>query len=360
MAKRYRRTKKRRKGSNSSWRVLKQRFHLRKRLRRFGLALLVFSSVLLTLVAVHLWGYFGQPFAGAAGQFGIDGSWDGRQPLNLLWLEISTEGESAPLKNFSVVSLNPTSGRFTIFTLPLEYEVSIPLHGSRPLRSIYELGNLLEPEQGVELAAKRASYLLGISIDGYLVMSTSGLQELVGYFGTDDLKSCLSFRNLVHFPQILNIAREHLRTNLSLAELVRVIHYLWRVRPDRMRTVGLQSKVLSDQDVVDSLVGPAVRDEMLVAERLKIQVLNGTYKPGLASFVGRVVRNMGGEVIRVGNYERQDLTRGFLVLDESGSYTAKRFARAFGVVDGRPSHSSAERRADVTIVLGSEECERIF
>jgi len=335
---------------------LRKRFQLKKRFRQFGLAFLVFSSVLLTLGAIHLWSYFGQPFAGAAETFGVEGSWDGQQPLNLLWVEVS----ETKIANLSVISLNPTSGRFSVFNLPLEYEVELPSQDRQSLQAVYQAGDSAEPRRGVALAAKSASYLLGVSVDGYLVVSASGLQQLAHYLGDGPLKSYFSVKSIVRLPQILVLARDHLQTSLSLGELARVVYFLWQVRSDRVRTIDFDPQRLVDQDIVDGLVGPLVRDETLVGGQLKIQVLNGTYKTGLASHVSRVIRNMGGEVVRVGNYERQDLTKGFLILDETGSYTAKRLSRAFGVSGSHPPKTSAEKRADITIVLGLEDYERIF
>jgi len=66
-----------------------------------------------------------------------------------------------------------------------------------------------------------------------------------------------------------------------------------------------------------------------------------------------VVRNIGGEVIRVGNFERQDLVKGYLLM-ESGSYTTSRLARIFGVSDSRPPREGSESRANITLILGSE------
>lgn len=367
MARKYRKTKRRR-SSDTSWKSLKKRFQIRKRVRHFGLVLLVFSSVLLTLGAIYAWHYLSQPFASAAETFGTTVSWDGQQPLNLLWLEVEeSEGEAVPLANLSVISLNPTSDHLTVFTLSLNYTINLSAslaggleQGDHQLHTVYGAGNLMEPKQGVELAAKAASYLLGVSIDGYLVVESSGLQQLGEHLGESDLKGYFTIGNVTQLPRVLLLARRYLRTNLSLGELARVVYFLCRVRSDRVKVIELDGDILADPGTVDTIVAPLVQDEGLVSERLKVQVLNGTVKPGLATFVARVVRNMGGEVIRVGNYERQDLTKGFLILNESGSYTAKRLARMFGVVDSHPPRSSVEKRADITIVLGLEEYERIF
>lgn len=360
MVRRYRKVK-RRKITNVSWKSLKRRFRVKKRLRRLGLALLVVFGVLLTLGVIYAWYYFTRPLAQASGTFGADISWNGTTPLNLLWLEVEDIGnETAPLTNLSIVSLNPTLERFTVVKLPLEHRVYLPSQGKQPLKTIYGAGNLLDPKRGTELTAKNASYLLGIPIDGYLLVGEGGLRQLSKLFDGGSLKEYLSIKNITLLPQIVGLAHGYLRTNLSLSELGRIVYFLWRVRPSKMGITTLKPEDFNDQAALDQRLYSFIEDKNLVQERLKIQILNGTPKHGLAAFAARMVKNMGGEVIRLGNYERQDLTKGFLVLNESGSYTARRLAYIFGVVDSRPPKSSIEKRADITVILGSENYSKIF
>lgn len=361
MARRYRRVK-RRKNSDTSWKSLRRRFKVKKRLRRFGLALFVLLSVLLTLGAIYAWHFFTRPFAQAAGTFATNFSWDGKTPLNLLWLEVEKiEDETAPLAYLAVLSLNPTSGRFTVFALPLEYRVYLSSQGKHPLKAVYGVGNSLDPKQGIALAAKNVSYILGIPIDGYLLVGSEGLYQLGVLFGeAKSLKDYFSIKNITHLPRLVALGHKYLQTDLSLSELGRIIYFIWGVRADKVKAFNLDPEFVLDQEALDKLVGPLVKDENFAGERLKIQILNGTLQSGLAAFATRLVRNMGGEVIRTGNYERQDLTKGFLVLDESGSYTARRLAYIFGVVDSRPPKSSVEKRADITVILGLENYKKIF
>jgi len=361
MARKYRRIR-RPKTSDTSWKSLKRRFKIKKRLRRFSLTLLVVFSVLLTLGVLYVWHYFTRPFARAAGTFESGSSWTGTALLNLLWLEVGEIGsETEPLANLSVIILNPTLGRFTAINLPLDYKVYLPSQGKHPLRTIYGVGNLLDPKHGIELTAKSVSYLLGIPIDGYLLVGSEGLQQLNQLSGDiENLKDYLSIKNITLLPQAAALGHKYLRTNLSLSELGRIIYFIRGVRTDKIEILILDPKDLRDQDTLDQHLSLLMKDKILAEERLKIQILNGTLKPGLASFAARLVRNMGGEVIRIGNYERQDLTKGFLVLDESGGYTARRLAHVFGVVDSRSPKSTTEKRADITVILGLEDYQKIF
>ncbi len=361
MAKRYRRTKHSKK-SDPSWKSLRKKFRLRKRLRRFGLVFFVFLSVLMTLGILYIWYYFTRPFAQAGGSFDISASWQGKTPLNLLWLEVDeVENDTAPLVNLSLVVLNPTLSSLTIINLPLECKVYLPSQGEQPLKAIYGVGNLLDPKQGIELAEKNVSYLLGVPIDGYLLVGSEGLERLGSLLGQNkSLKEYFSLGNISFLPQIISLGHRYLRTNLPLDELGRVSYFIYGVREDKIEVFALSSGDLQDQEALDLRLRPFVRDAVLAEERIKIQILNGTIKAGLAAFAARLVENMGGEVIRIGNYERQDITKGFLVLDESGSYTARRLSYLFGVVDSRPPRSSTEKRAEINLILGLDNYQEIF
>jgi hypothetical protein len=361
MAKKYRRLR-RKKRKTSSWRTLKKKFQLKKRLRRVTLASIVFFGVLLTLGTIYVYHYLTRPFARASGSFINDITWDGETPLNLLFI-VPKEGggETASLQAISIVSLNPSSQRLTVLNLPRDYQVSLSAHGRYPLRALYGLGNLEDSQEGIALTAKTVSRLLGISIDGYLELQEAGFREFGNLFeGVAEVQGYFSLANISLLPKVLSLSHEHLRTNLSLGELTRAVRFIWKVRGDKVEVLSLSKSALRDWERLDYLLSPFWEDENFVGERLRIQVLNGTTKPGLASFASRIIENLGGEVVRADNYERQDLTRGFLVLNQSGSYTAKRLAYIFGVVDSRPPQLPDEKRADITIILGIENYQKFF
>ena len=348
MPKKYKRVRKKSsKRQTFSWRRLKKQFKLKKRLRRLRLGLTVVGAVLLVLGAYYLWNFFAKPFTSAGSTFQVGTSWDGEVPFNLLWLEVSDVNELAPpTRGLGVLSFNPTQDLFTIVNVSIDYQ---------RFRDLYGLGNLSEEEDGLELVSSTVMELLGVPIDNYILVSSEGLRELDAFFPqASQIKDVVNLANVLQVPAVWDIARRNLRTDLGVPEIARVLWYLLQVRSDKITSITLSPDLLDDPVTLDRKISPFFRDEKLFTEHLKIQVLNGSGKPGLASTSARIIRNVGGEVIRVDNFERQDLIKGYLLLESSGSYTARRLAQIFGVSDSRPPRTGPEARANVTLILGIE------
>lgn len=330
----------------SSWRRLKSQFKLKKFFHRVSLALIVVVAVFLTLGAIYVWKFFAEPFASAASSFQKT-SWDGESPFNLLWIEVARIDASSPqTQNISVAAFNPTQGTFTVITLPIDYQ---------NLKDLYGSGELSENRDGIGKVAHEVSRLLGVPIDGYVLVGERSLADLHQIFPTArDFKDYFSLGSIFRLPSVWQVAREDFRTSLSFTEILHAFWYVAQVRSDRVDSISLSSALLDDPPTLDGQLSPLLRDEKLFQEHLRIQVLNGSGKSGQAAQAARIIENLGGEVIRADNFERQDLVRGYLLLDSSGSYTARRLAQIFNVFDSRPPRTGAESRADITLVLGAE------
>lgn len=322
---------------HSSWRRLKVQFKLKKFFRRVALALTVVAAVVLTLGAIYVWKFFTEPFVSAASTFEGGASWDGENPFNLLWLEVANPRESSiSTKNLAVVSFNPTKETLAIIDLPV---------GSEPLGQ----------KDGLSVTARAVTEILGMPIDGYVLVGEKGVLKLKQLFPQDgNIKELVSLGNVFQLPAVWGIARENLATSLDLPEIFHALWYLYKVRSDRISSINPSQELLDDPTALDRKLAPILQDKKILDEHLKIQVLNGSDKPGLASSAARIIKNIGGEVIRVDNFERQDLVRGYLILESSGSYTARRLAQIFDVFDSRPPRTGSEARANITLILGSE------
>lgn len=310
------------------------------------MALMVVAAVLVVLGVWSVWKLFTEPFKTlASSSFQGGYVWDGEAPFNLLVLEASGVDETAPpTESLAVVSLNPTQDSVALVKLPVDYQ---------NLRDLYGLGNLSRHRDGVGMVADVVRGLLGVPIDGYLLIDRKGVIQLREIFPeVRGIKDTLTLEMAFRFPRLWKVARQHVRTNLGILEIARAVFYLMGVRSDKIVQLNIPADLLADPGALDRRLAPFFRDEKILAEHLKIQVLNGSGRAGLATAAARMIRNIGGEVIRIDNYERQDLEKGYLLLDSSGSYTAAQLARIFGVSDSRPPRSGSEARAHITVILG--------
>lgn len=349
MARKYRRVRRKKgtKGSPSSWKRLKKQFKFKKRFQQVKIALTIIIGVVLVGGTIYLWNFFARPFASAGSTFQGNVSWDSQAPLNLMFLEVAdVDEQTSPTRKLGVLAFNPTQGSFAVVNVPVKYD---------KFGDLYGLGNLSDKKDGLRVVGNNLKKVLGVPIDGYVLVGEDGIRELGELFAhPDGLEDVLKFSNILQFPKVWNIARESLRTDLDIKEIAQVLWYLIQVRSDKVVHLNLGAKLLGDPDTLDKKLSLFFRDERLATEHLKIQVLNGSGLPGLAGDSARIIQNIGGEVIRVDNFERQDLVKGYLVLESSGSYTARRLAHIFSVPDSRPPRSGSEARANVTLILGKE------
>lgn len=349
MVRKYKRTsrKKSTRRQPSSWRKLKKQFKIQKRLQQVKLAIIIILGVVLVGGTIYLWNFFAQPFASADSTFQPNVTWDGETPLNLMFLEVSDVDEPTSSTNaLGVLAFNPTQESFTVVDVPVDYD---------KLRDLYGIGNLSDKKAGLKVVSNTLKSLLGVPIDGYVLVGSGGIEELDKLFSQPEgFEDVIRIDNLLQLPKVWGIARENLRTDLDIGEIIRVLWYLFQVRSDKVTYINLSAKLLEDTNELDRKLSPFFKDEKLFTEHLKIQIFNGSGVPGVAAASARIIRNIGGEVIRVANFDRQDIVKGYLILDSSGSYTARRIAHIFSVSDSRPPRTGSEARANVTLILGIE------
>ena len=89
--------------------------------------------------------------------------------------------------------------------------------------------------------------------------------------------------------------------------------------------------------------------------RLRVEVLNGGGRDGMARAATGILRDGGYDVVEVGNWTASDEPLSF-VLDRGGALEgARRVADALGVTEVRPAgEDESNLYADVTVVLGQE------
>jgi len=179
------------------------------------------------------------------------------------------------------------------------------------------------------------------------------------------LKTLLRVRELILFWQ-------NLRTNLSIFDLARLWLMVRNTRFDKINFVNLEetkslspvvladgSQVLTyDQTLLDFLSKGLFKETNFVKEHLLIEVLNGTEKQGLAGRVARLITNLGGEVVTIGNSSQK--INQCRIEGESRilqSFTAKRLGQIFDCQMAKPAEDS---RADLRVIIGQNYWQRLY
>ncbi len=346
---------KRKRTKFSSWRKLKVSRTLKHRLKILGLALIVVFATIVVCGGVALYQFFAKPMATAAGA--VEGSVvfpGGRFNLLLITLEEVDEPTSL-IKELSVFTLDANEGEVFVVKLPLEAEVLVPQgFGKHQLNAVYSLGALAKHQANLDLTAQTVSQLLAVPIDGYIVTDPAGLGQIDQYLGG-------GWRMVKLLPNFLTELRRSIKTNLTFPSLLRVGQFIWSAKADG-EGWNIPKEELFDWQNLDLELVKRFTDLKIVEERLKIQILNATEKQGLATHVARYVKNLGGDVIILGNFERTDIKQSFIVVDSplaEETHTVKRLMEVLQIEEVRKEFEGPQERADLTIVLGLDSWKNL-
>lgn len=316
------------------------------------MAIVVVLATIVVSGAVALYQFFTKPMATAAGASNGDVVFPGgRFNLLLITLEDAQDPTSL-IRELSIITLDANENETFMVKLPLEAEVLVPQgFGLNKLSTVYALGALTKPRANLDLTALTVKRLLAVPIDGYIVTDASGLGQINQYLGD-------GWRMIKLLPNFLVELRRTIKTNLTFTSLLRVGKFIWTAR------VGEDAWTISEEELydwqhLDLKLRKYFTDAKIVEERLKIQVLNGTEKQGLATHISRYVKNLGGDVIVVGNFEQTDLKRSFMVTRSLETHTVKRLMEVLQIEDIRSEAAGIGERADVAIVLGLDSWKNL-
>lgn len=241
---------------------------------------------LLVFVLLPLLIFLGIKFA----RFFSKSVWDGKNRINLVLI-----GEKPAL-----FSLNPPQKEGLFFFLPPETFIEVAHgYGQYRIGAIPKLGEL-EGYGGGRLLGESVENTLEIPIDGFL--STPG-------FSQDNIKRFL----LASFKFSLKKGE----TNLSKWDLLRL---WWQVEKTR------REKIISSD--WEKITPSLFKDSKIRQENYSLAVLNATSHLGLASKAARLIENIGGRVIKIGETENKEgAVESKKELKES--YTVKKLEKIF-------------------------------
>lgn len=273
--------------------------------------------------------------------------WDGFSRLNFVFVD----------REIELVSYDPPSAELTVLLIPSETLLETT-RGYRiyRLEAIQALGDL-EKKPGLLMETLQEN--LAVPIDGWV--ETGDKEQR-----TEDRKGEI-------LGQLAGQVFGKKVTNLSRWDLFRLWWQVRGLRFDKVKTVDLrQTGVLVSTTLPDST--PAwkietnkfdllIRNQKLFLEseirkeKLNIEVLNGTSHPGLADRGSRIISNLGGTVVWVGNSERQytqcEVRSG---KDGKKSYTVIKITKIFNC-DWKERNE--EGKADVAIILGESYWQKL-
>ncbi len=271
-----------------------------------------------------------------------------------------------------IVSLNEQQ-EMVIVSIPDKTHVETTHgFGSYRLGAVWALGK--QEKIGGALLAETVQELLGIPVDGWVGPDDINSEWTVANTKNDitDLKNKLtSLTVLLNPKQIINL-KKNVQTNLSIFDLARFWYSARSVRFDKIIFVDLEKTpalatlsladgsqaLTADTSLIDKEIKDLYKDNRIVDEHLLIEVLNGTDKPGLANRIARLIVNLGGTVVSIGNISKPvkncQLSGDSQALQ---SFTSQRIALVFNC---QTVPATENLRADLQILIGEDYWQRLF
>ena len=281
--------------------------------------------------------------------------WDGQSQLNLA-LNPSLAGQPVLIAAF-----NPEEKLVNIFLIPAGTFIET-IHGYGPCRveSVYRLGEL--NKKGSELFQGSLQEYLGIPVDAFA--SISNFEFPI----SNETKNSLS--------ELLVGLLKSGKTNLTKWDVIRLWWSLRNIRQDKVNLVDLgQTSASQEVDLLDgtkankidterleSIMSQFFVDKKLKQEDLTVAVLNGTNHAGLANKVATLIKNIGGQVMTVGDTEngQGESLRQCQIKSEKkykNSYTVRKLSHVFDCQwEGEPM---AEQRANLVLIVGKSYWEKL-
>lgn len=277
--------------------------------------------------------------------------WNGQSRLNLVI-------QSQPI---FVTSLAPGE-EMTILLIPDDTFVeAIHGFGFYRIKSIYNLGEL--EGWGGELLLGSIQEFLGVPLDGYAIMESFRFES--------GQKSEVVKKQLLN--QVGGLLKSSKKTNLTVWDLILFWWQVKKIRPTKIRLVNLDQlgvcsettladgtrAVSVDSERLNQFVNQFFKDEKIRSENKALSVLNGTGQFGLAKKGARLISNLGGRVVEIGDWTPSVLNcqlRGARSLLKS--YTAQKIKKIFDCQ--WVGEDLAGHRADLVVVLGEDYWQMLF
>lgn len=195
--------------------------------------------------------------------------------------------------------------------------------------------------------------LLGLPIDGYLI------------FDKDFDKANL-------LKALIEAIKNKNQTNLSRGDLLRLWWQIKKIRPNKITLIDFSqtsvciksnladnSQVFKlDQAGIDQLLKMSFKDEKIIDADLTIFVLNGTSHLGLANRTLRMITNMGGQVVGVGDWKQEAKNCELRAKKAKVKiYTSQKLMKIFNCHWG--GENLEGYRADIVLILGEDYWQKL-
>lgn len=320
---------------------------------RIGVFVLLFSISLIFLFMYTFEKYLNQNFVSALSTSSYSILDDNIPTVSYIVVE-DLSVRPTVIKKVNYIIFDKLNQKASIYNIPLyvNYEIS-GRFGNEEFSKLFALGamNAKDPlKAGTELINRSIFKLFGFKVDKYVLTDVSQEEFFDRMWREGGHINIFNLKNVTNFENSL-------KTDLSLAELNSLLTFLDSLPSDRIMDNAITPQCFCDTESFDNKIKEETIESAIAKENKNIAILNGTDYNGLASFGARVVKNIGGRIVAVGNTEKQYNTS-VVIADDPDSKTAAFLSRVFmipQVISKTESYSFMENeidRSDVVVIFG--------
>ena len=177
----------------------------------------------------------------------------------------------------------------------------------------------------------------------------------------------LQLNMLLRAPQLVGQARDMVSTDLSLDQLVRLAKLAQQIDSEHVHSLVIDANYVREvilRDGADVLVPDKDRIRRAVAslvagmnpqQAARIEVLNGSGRPGLAADTAKYLLNLGYDVVRIDDADRSDYAESVLEVPAGRRSLAEDLAATLKLTRWTPRDArSTGDDVDVRIIVGRE------
>jgi hypothetical protein len=265
------------------------------------------------------------------------------------------------LTDLKYLVFDRSNKKVLIYTIPVEYKFDVAgKYGEEELSKVLALGALNSGhplEDGTKVLKNTVLKIFGFKVDKFLIADPDSRNLF------DDLLGNGSFLDLLKLKDFMKVGDEF-KTDLTLEEFYSLFTFVESIPNDRLMNKTLVPEDLTDSTTLDASFEDIGLDSDLSRESKSIAVLNGTGVPGIAYLGARIVKNMGGRVVALGNTDKT-YSASVIVTDDPNSQTCRFLSRVFGVkniVDKAGNYVQEHEvdRSDIVVVMGFDTTEKLY
>jgi hypothetical protein len=140
--------------------------------------------------------------------------------------------------------------------------------------------------------------------------------------------------------------------------LIDSLNLVYRLLPINKGEIGNYKLSLSEEGELEGILSKTIydifKDPEIINEGMSVSIVNATGRNGLASAVGKIIGNIGGNVVELSSEKENNISE---ITASNNSTTLKRISRLLEIKPEMKENKGAI--SDIKIILGSDFLKRI-